>query len=249
MKLRFALLAMLVCGSAAAQQTPVGIGDLPAASFLNPTDMFIVCQSPPCHAGTQLNSATLSKLPLSGIPPITYNPTTGAIGLAIDSTLSVVGGQLHVVGGGVTVPNAALLSGNGTTIGGVTLGTNLSFSGSFPNQTLNASGGGTTIPNAALTSGNGSVLGGVALGTNLSLTGSFPTQTLNATGGGSGLSIGITLANACTGASCTPVISCATYTTGSLSNFASGACSGSSGSSLTGGGGSLTGGGGSLTGG
>jgi hypothetical protein len=42
-----------------------------------------------------------------------------------------------------------------------------------------------------------------------------------------GFSGGITVASACTGTSCTPVTSCETYSTGLLSSFAAGACSGS----------------------
>lgn len=122
---------------------------------LSGTDTTFWCDkntgSPPgCGASDPLKQVTLQQIEnfvffgLSGIPPISYGSSMGAIGLNFDSTLSVVGGQLHVVsaGGGPTIPNAALLSGNGTSIGGVTLGTGLSITGSFPNQTLNAAGGG-----------------------------------------------------------------------------------------------------------
>lgn len=41
----------------------------------------------------------------------------------------------------IIVPTASLVNGNGTALGSVALGSNLSLSGSFPTQTLNASGG------------------------------------------------------------------------------------------------------------
>jgi hypothetical protein len=53
---------------------------------------------------------------------------------------------VYIVGtggeGGVTIPSAALLGGNGSVLGAVSLGTNLSLSGTFPIQTLNAAAGG-----------------------------------------------------------------------------------------------------------
>jgi hypothetical protein len=146
---------------------------------------------------------------LTAVAPLTGGTvtTTGSFGLNIDSTLSVVGGQLHVIsGGGGSVINVA--TGTGLT-GGPIVTTGTISCVTFSNSLVGcvpASGGGTTnflradgtwaappgggvtIPNAALLNGNGSILGSVALGTNLSLTGSFPSQTLNATGGGGGLS-------------------------------------------------------------
>jgi hypothetical protein len=204
------LLALLLLPAAAyAQQTPVGIGDLPAASSLSNTDLFLVCQNLPCSAGTQLKNTTPLNIKsmMSGTAPITFNASTGAIGLGIDSTLSVVGNQLHVVGGGgggissitfnspltggtittsgsvgITIPNANLLGGTGSAFTSVAVGSGLNLSGG----TLTATGTTLTLPSASLINSNGTTIGSVALGTNLSLSGSYPNQTLNATGGGGG---------------------------------------------------------------
>jgi trimeric autotransporter adhesin len=136
-------LLLTLSSAAYAQQTPVGIGDLPAASSLNNTDLLIVCQNLPCSAGTQLKSTTPLNLKnmLSGTAPITFNASTGAIGLSIDSTLSVVSNQLHVVGGG---------GGSGTV-------TSITFNAPLTGGTITASGsvGLGNIPVTNLNSGTG----------------------------------------------------------------------------------------------
>lgn len=74
----------------------------------------------------------------NGAGVVVGTPTGGQLGPGtVNATGVYVNGQ--AVGGGLSVPNASLLGGNGTTLSGITLGTNLSITGT----TLNATGGGT----------------------------------------------------------------------------------------------------------
>lgn len=165
------LLSLLIPAAAFAQTCPInqavptgtscGVTDFSTGGPVGDTDTMILCQQgvggcPGNASVVKLNQqpmsgyATYFKNKLSGTPPITYSPSSGAFGLATDSTLTVVGGQLHVAvsGSGPTIPSAALLSGNGTSIGTVGLGTGLSMSGIFPNQTLTATASGGVTPSA-----------------------------------------------------------------------------------------------------
>lgn len=137
----------------------LGIGDLPVAGPVSSTDTLAICQSPTgCFASdssvtlrgvSQSQLATYYQSTFAGTAPITFSG--GNIGLTIDSTLQVTAGQLGVVapsGPPITIPSAPLLGGNGNILGSVALGTNLSLTGTFPNQTLDAAGvtGGPFLP-------------------------------------------------------------------------------------------------------
>jgi hypothetical protein len=75
------------------------------------------------------------------------------------STLESSGGGGGNGGGGLAAPAGPLVSSNGTLLGNITLGTNLTFSGSFPNQVLNAAGGSAANPTATI---NGPAVNGAA---------------------------------------------------------------------------------------
>lgn len=107
-------------------------------------------------------------------------------------TTITVANLTDIHGTSLTPPNGPIASANGTTFGNIVVGTNLTLTGTYPNQTLNGAAI-PTVPNGSIISGNGTVFGTIAVGANLSLTGSFPTQTLSASGGGG--SAGITLNN------------------------------------------------------
>lgn len=161
--------------------TSCGVTDFSVGGPISDSDSMIICQQggggcPGNASVVKLNQQSMSgyatyfRSKLSGVAPITYNSTTGAFGLATDSTLSVVGGQLHVAtgtgGGGVN--NAAMgqvaFYASTTNVGG--------------NTGLTFSSGGLTIgapaaPTPALGTGdlniqgrlliNGSVAGGVTV--------------------------------------------------------------------------------------
>jgi hypothetical protein len=97
----------LVLSLAASAQTPTGISEFPSGTPNSDSNSFVACLQSSCKASDvtvtarnvtfgALSSYILGKL--AATPPITFS--SNAIGLAIDSTLSVVGGQLHVVSGG-----------------------------------------------------------------------------------------------------------------------------------------------------
>lgn len=90
------------------------------------------------------------------------SPTGGNLGPGtINSQGVYVNGV--AVGGGLTVPNACVIGGTGTALSGVTLGTNLSCTGS----TLNATGGGGTPggSNGQVQINQSGTFGGVPVGT------------------------------------------------------------------------------------
>lgn len=275
----------------------------------------------PVTAGPGSGSQATTITP-TGVTPGTYTCPTETLNAA-GQVISATSGAC----GGIGIPNSPLVSGNGTSLGNVALGTGLSLTGTFPTQTLNATGGGGggvssitflppltggtitstgsaglgNVPVSNLNSGTGAsvstfwrgdgtwatpsgggggitqlttdVLAGpgsgsvaatvaglqgrplsstppgsgqclgwngstwlpVACGTGGGITslsqGAGITLTPNpitstGTVSGSGMTTQITVANACTGASCTPAISCQTFTGGVLTLFSAGACAG-----------------------
>jgi len=246
-RLLFLALAFTLAACSAQAQTITYMSGLAPAGTPSMTDTTFWCTNPAgCGPGVNLSQISFANMvsglrnQISATPPITFNNSAGVIGLSIDSTLSVIGGQLHVASSGLTIPNASLLNGNGSTLGSVALGTNLSLAGSFPNQTLNVSGGG-ALPTIA----NGHVLGNATgapasaqdtalVGTGIvSVTSSAGTTTIN--GQTTGVSTQITFQLACAGGGCTPVLSCGTYSQGVLSSFNPGACPSGGANLLTGG--------------
>jgi hypothetical protein len=108
--------------------------------------------------------------------------------------------------------------GTGTTTPALVAGTNVTISGTWPNQTINSSSGGGTLtavtassplassggttPNVSLTGiisvangGTGTSSPALVQGSNVTITGSWPNQTINATGSGFGTvtSVGMTV--------------------------------------------------------
>jgi len=154
--------------------------------------------------GTLLDSSTTINFENSaatdGLTIGFINPSSGNIQLTLSgsysgSLASATGlplGSITGFGTGVATflatPSAANL-GSAVTGASLVAGTNVTISGTWPNQTINASGGGGSLPSCtvdqliyyASTGTTGSCL---TLGTNLSIT----SGTLNATAGGGGVS-------------------------------------------------------------
>jgi hypothetical protein len=85
--------------------------------------------------------------------------------------------------GGVAIPNSALLSGNGSLLGSVAIGTNLTLSGSYPTQTLNATGGGGGVTSITFSS---PLTGGTITTSGTVGVGNIPVTNLNSGTGASG---------------------------------------------------------------
>ena len=141
--------------------------------------------------------------------------TVTSVGVSGGSTgLSFTGGPITSSG---TITASGVLAvangGTGTASPGLVAGTNVTITGSWPNQTINSSGGGgsLTVGTTAIASGtsgyilydNAGVLGNLSTipvanggtgtstpslvaGTNVTISGSWPNQTINASGGGGG---------------------------------------------------------------
>lgn len=104
------------------------------------------------------------------------NPTGGYMGLGtVNATGLFVNG---VAVAALVVPTASLLSGDGTALHGITIGTGLTLTGSTLSST-----GGVTIPNATIVGGNGSALTSIAVdGTTLTVsTGTLALAPISAT--------------------------------------------------------------------
>jgi hypothetical protein len=143
---------------------------------------------------------------VSGTLPIA-NGGTGTTSTTFANLTTNVTGTLPVANGGT-----------GTTTPALVAGTNVTISGTWPNQTINssvsggtvtavtassplASSGGTT-PNLSLTGtvpvangGTGTTTPALVAGTNVTISGTWPNQTINATGSGGGTvtSVGMTV--------------------------------------------------------
>jgi hypothetical protein len=181
-----------------------------------------------------LPSTVTSNLTFSG--PITF---TGSVGGTALSTYLLAPPPI-----GTTTPNTGSFS---TLVDTGLAGSGFRCVHADPLGTL-----GITATDCGTGGGGGGSVTSLSAGTGITLSPNpiVSTGSIAVTNPVAGFSGGITVANACTGTSCTPVISCETYSTGLLSSFAAGACSGGGGGApLTGGGGGLTGGGGTLTGG
>jgi hypothetical protein len=124
----------LVLPLAASAQTATGISEFPSGTPNADSNSFVACLQSSCKASdvtVTARNVTFGALAtyilgkVTGTAPITFS--SNAIGLAIDSTLSIVGGQLHVVsGGGGSVTSitfsSPLTGGTITTSGTVGLG-------------------------------------------------------------------------------------------------------------------------------
>ena len=226
-----------------AQQTPVaqkqgGSGTSAAAN----TPGGVLTQSGSITSGHCLEG-TSSGVVDAGAPCGSGGGGGGGGSLAVGSS-SVTGGTSGAVlydNGGVlgnltTVPVSA--GGTGTSTPSLVAGTNVSISGTWPNQTINSSGGagGLAVGTSVVTSGtsgyllynNAGILGNLGIvpvasggtgtatpalvaGTNVSITGSWPNQTISASGGsGGGISNNYDISSATYG-------SCTTSTTDSAS--------------------------------
>jgi hypothetical protein len=184
-------------------------------------------------AGTAVSSVT-------GTPgQISASPATGAVVLSLPSTITAnltFSGPITFTGSvggtalstyllspppiGTTTPNAGSFS---TLIDAGLAGSGFRCVHADPLGTL-----GITATDCG-TGGGGSGVTSLTAGTGITLSPNpiVATGSIAVTNPVAGFSGGITVANACTGTSCTPAVSCETYSTGLLSSFASGACSGS----------------------
>jgi hypothetical protein len=116
--------------------------------------------------------------------PIFGEPTTQSVRDNFAAIKNLYDIMMDVIDGLETselvAPDGPLVSSQpGSLLGSITLGPNLSLTGSFPAQTLNVA---LPIPAGPLVSANGTTLGQISLGRNLTTTGAFPLQTLSVSG-------------------------------------------------------------------
>lgn len=123
------------------------------------------------------------------------------------SLIGNVSGTASNVSGVVSIANG----GTGTTTPSIVAGSNITITGSFPNQTINGSAGGVTTfsgnstgltPNTATSGaitlggilalangGTGTATPSIVAGTGITISGSFPNQTINASASGSAITV------------------------------------------------------------
>ena len=144
---------------------------------------------------------------IPSFPLTVANGGTGTTSTTFANLTTNVTGTLPVVNGGT-----------GTTTPALVAGTNVTISGTWPNQTINSSSGGGTLtavtassplassggttPNVSLTGtvpvangGTGTATPSLVAGTSVTISGTWPNQTINATGSGFGTvtSVGMTV--------------------------------------------------------
>src|SRR5215471_2406908 len=150
----------VVCyGGTAASPTAVGSGVLcggydafayNGSTAVGPLAALSFTTTQPQSPGNAGMKTTISSTPNGSTTPVIRLTADQDGGVFLGSTTSMGPGTLNAqglfvngvaVGGGLTVPNANILSGNGSTLGSITVGSGLSLTGTFPTQTLTATGG------------------------------------------------------------------------------------------------------------
>ena len=145
----------------------------------------------------------MADVKISGLPAAT-TPVAGTEVLPIVQSTTTKKLAIADLTPGLSIIQVAK-GGTGTATPALVAGTNVTISGSWPNQTINASGvtavtgsgniassGGTT-PNITFTGqlpvangGTGTATPSIVAGTNVTVSGTWPNQTINATGGSGG---------------------------------------------------------------
>jgi hypothetical protein len=145
----------------------------------------------------------MADVKISGLPAAT-TPVAGTEVLPIVQSTTTKKLTIADITPGLSIIQVAK-GGTGTATPALVAGTNVTISGSWPNQTINASGvtavtgsgniassGGTT-PNITFTGqlpvangGTGTATPSIVAGTNVTVSGTWPNQTINATGGSGG---------------------------------------------------------------
>lgn len=175
-----------------------GTGDPVRTAFTKANANFGELYARPVGSGT-VNSGTAGTLAFYALSGTALSSLTLGTNLSITgTTLNAAGGgggstspggtngqiQINSSGsfGGITLLPVAN-GGTGTASPGIVAGTNVTVTGTWPNQTVAASGGSAAAggTNGQLQVNSGGALAGLTLGTNLSVSGS----TLNAAGGSS----------------------------------------------------------------